>query len=34
VLLTSYGNVPAERAANLIGMLLDMPVSAGFAGSS
>jgi hypothetical protein len=30
VLLTGYGNVPAERAANLIGMLLGMPVSAGF----
>ena len=30
VLLTSYGNVPAERAANLIGMLLGVPVSAGF----
>ena len=31
VLLSSYGNVPSERAANLIGMLLGMPVSAGFA---
>ena len=30
VLLAWYGNVPAERAANLIGMLLGMPVSAGF----
>ena len=30
VLLSSYGNVPSERAANLIGMLLGMPVSAGF----
>jgi hypothetical protein len=30
VLLTCYGNVPAERAANLIGMLLGVPVSAGF----
>lgn len=30
VLLTSYGNVPAERAANLIGMLVGVPVSAGF----
>ena len=30
VLLSSYGNVPAERAANLIGMLLGMPVSPGF----
>ena len=30
VLLTSYGNVPAERAANLIGMLPGVPVSAGF----
>jgi hypothetical protein len=31
VLLTSYGNVLAEGAANLIGMLLGVPVSAGFA---
>jgi hypothetical protein len=31
VLLTGYGNVPAERAAHLTGMLLSMPVSAGFA---
>jgi transposase len=30
VLLTSYGNVPAERTANLIGMLLGVPVSPGF----
>ena len=30
VLLASYGNVPSERAANLIGMLTGMPVSAGF----
>jgi hypothetical protein len=30
VLLSSYGNVPSERAANLIGMLLGVPVSAGF----
>jgi len=30
VLLSSYGNVPAERAANLIGMLLGTPVSPGF----
>jgi len=30
VLLSSYGNVPSERAANLIGMLLGMPVSAAF----
>jgi transposase len=30
VLLSSYGTVPSERAANLIGMLLGMPVSAGF----
>ena len=30
VLLTSYGNVPPERAANLIGMLLAVPVSPGF----
>jgi hypothetical protein len=32
VLLTSYGNVPAERAANLIGMLIGVPVSAEFVG--
>jgi Transposase IS66 family len=30
VMLSSYGNVPSERAANLIGMLLGIPVSAGF----
>lgn len=30
VLLSAYGNVPSERAANLIGMLFGMPVSAGF----
>jgi transposase len=30
ILLTAYGNVPPERAAQLIGMLLRMPVSAGF----
>ena len=30
VLLSSDGNVPSERAANLIGMLTGMPVSAGF----
>jgi hypothetical protein len=30
-LLSSYGNVASERTANLIGMLLGMPVSAGFA---
>jgi hypothetical protein len=30
VLLSSYGNVPAGRAANLIGMLLGVPVSPGF----
>jgi Transposase IS66 family len=29
VLLAGYGNVPAERTAHLIGMLLGMPVSAG-----
>jgi hypothetical protein len=28
--LTSYGNVPAQRTANLIGMLLGLPVSPGF----
>jgi transposase len=31
VLLQSYGNVPSERAANLIGMLPGVPVSPGFA---
>jgi Transposase IS66 family/Family of unknown function (DUF6444) len=30
VLLQSYGNVPSERTANLIGMLLGVPVSPGF----
>jgi hypothetical protein len=30
VLLAGYGNVPAGRTADLIGMLLGMPVSAGF----
>jgi hypothetical protein len=30
VLLSAYGNVPTERAATLIGMLLGMPVSPGF----
>ncbi len=30
VLLTSYGNVPPERAAQVIGMLLGIPVSAGW----
>ena len=30
VLLAAYGNVPPERAARLIGMLLRVPVSAGF----
>ncbi|MFI5063114.1 MAG: transposase [Streptosporangiales bacterium] len=30
ILLAAYGNVPPERAARLIGMLLRMPVSAGF----
>ena len=30
VLLSGYGNVPAERTAHLIGMLLGIPVSAGF----
>jgi transposase len=30
VLLAAYGNVPAERAAQLTGMLLGVPVSAGF----
>ena len=31
VLLSGYGNVPAERTAHLTGMLLGVPVSAGFA---
>jgi hypothetical protein len=30
LLLTGYGNVPAERAADLIGMLTGVPVSPGF----
>ncbi|HEY3953969.1 MAG TPA: transposase [Streptosporangiaceae bacterium] len=30
VLLTAYGNVPPERAAQVIGMLLGVPVSAGW----
>ncbi len=30
MLLAGYGNVPAERTAHLIGMLLGIPVSAGF----
>jgi len=30
VLLSCYGNVPPERAARVIGMLLGVPVSAGF----
>jgi hypothetical protein len=30
VLLTSYGNVPPERAANVMDMLLGVPVSAGW----
>ena len=30
VLLTAYGNVPPERAARVIGMLLGAPVSAGW----
>ena len=30
VLLAAYGNVPAERAANLIRMLLGIPISPGF----
>ena len=30
VLLSGYGNVPAERTAHLIGMLLGVPVSPGF----
>jgi hypothetical protein len=31
VLLAVFGNVPLERSAHLIGMLLGVPVSAGFA---
>jgi transposase len=34
VLLSCYGNVPAERTANLIGMLLGVPVSPGFVDSA
>ncbi len=34
VLLSGYGNVPAERTAHLIAMLLGMPVSPGFAGKA
>jgi hypothetical protein len=30
VALTAFGNVPVQRAADLVGMLLDQPVSAGF----
>jgi transposase len=30
VLLSAYGNVPAERSAHVIGMLLGVPVSAGW----
>jgi transposase len=30
VLLSAYGNVPAERSAQVIGMLLGVPVSAGW----
>lgn len=30
VLLAAYGNVPPERAARVIGMLVRVPVSAGF----
>jgi transposase len=30
IVLSSYGNVPTERAAAVIGMLLGMPVSPGF----
>jgi transposase len=30
VLLSCYGNVPPERAARVIGMLLGIPVSAGW----
>jgi hypothetical protein len=30
VLLTGYGNVPAQRASCLIAVLLGMPVSEGF----
>jgi hypothetical protein len=34
VLLTSYGNVPPERAARVMGMLLGTPVSAGWVGKA
>jgi hypothetical protein len=34
VLLAACGNVPPERAAHLIGMLLRISVSAGFAGKA
>jgi hypothetical protein len=34
VVLTAFGNVPPERAAQVIGMLPGMPVSAGFAGKA
>jgi transposase len=34
VLLSCYGNVPPERAAQVIGMLLGIPVSAGWAGKA
>ena len=30
VVLTSYGNVPPERAAHVVDMLLGVPVSAGW----
>jgi hypothetical protein len=30
VILTAYGNVPPERAAQIMGMLLDVPVSPGW----
>jgi hypothetical protein len=30
VILSSFGNVPVERAADVLGMLLGVPVSAGF----
>jgi hypothetical protein len=30
VLLSCYGNVPPERSAQVIAMLLRVPVSAGF----
>jgi hypothetical protein len=34
VLLSCYGNVPPERAAQVMGMLLGIPVSAGWAGKA